>query len=187
MARTFERRRRDGRVVVTLAAREAQLLRWVLDDLAAVVSARDDGEIARRLYPRAYLDPTEEEAEQQWQALVHDDLVRERAGAVAAMIADIDGAEAVSRDRVRATLDDEQQSQWVRVLNDARLALGTVLGVSEDAEPSLPADDPRVELLHLYYWVTALQAELVDLLLDALPESGVDDDPDHRGPPPARS
>ena len=34
--------------------------------------------VTQRLFPRAYLDPTEEEAESQWQELVHDDLVEAR-------------------------------------------------------------------------------------------------------------
>ena len=45
--------------------------------------------------------------------------------------------------------------------NDVRLALGTVLDVSEDMPDELPPDDPRSGHLGVYHWLTYLQDGLV--------------------------
>ena len=42
-------------------------------------------------------------------------------------------------------------------LNDVRLALGTVLDVTEDTPDELPADDPRAPHLAVYHWLTWVQ------------------------------
>ena len=75
--RTFERAR-DGTLVVTLYVQEVELLTMTARDMTTIVEEPPDGEVAERLYPRAYLDPTEEAAQGEFDALVHDDLVRAR-------------------------------------------------------------------------------------------------------------
>ena len=52
---------------------------------AARSQAGRDNAATERLFPRAYLDPTEEDAETEWQAVVHDDLVREKLAALDAV------------------------------------------------------------------------------------------------------
>ncbi len=169
MARTFKRRRRDGALVVTLPDAAIDALDHVLDELAAIVADPPAGEVRDRLFPRAYLDPTEEEAEAQWQALVHDDLVQTRVAAIASVRADLERGSPI-------TLDGEGETRWLTVLNDARLTLGTVLGVSEDELLNYPPDDPRAAGAQLYAFLTALQGDLVDILLSELPATGTDDD-----------
>ena len=104
-----------------------ELLAEVVRQLEEVMRAPEPGVVTDRLFPRAYLDPTEEAAEQEWQSLVHDDLVRERTDALVAMIADIEDATKVKRGEIEIVLDEERANRWCTVLNDARLALGTVL------------------------------------------------------------
>jgi hypothetical protein len=56
---------------------------------------------------------------------------------------------------------------WLRSLNDVRLALGVVLGITEDYEhgfSELDSDDPREAYLHVYDWLTFLQETLVRAL-----------------------
>ena len=49
----------------------------------------------------------------------------------------------IHRGRYELTLDEEQALAWLSVVNDARLALGTRLDVTEDMDLSgLEADDP---------------------------------------------
>jgi hypothetical protein len=160
---------RDGLVTVTLAASEATITEVVLREIErAMASDELDGDTRARLYPRAYLDPTEEEAEQEWQGLVHDDLARARAEAFRAVLADL--TTDAEDDAVVIKLDDERQTQWVSVLNDARLVIGTAIDVTEDDEIDYAPDDPRYAWGELYHWITYLQGELVDVLLDALPD-----------------
>jgi hypothetical protein len=175
MARLFERRRKDGHVVVTLPEDAVTLLKQVVSEVAQVVAAPPEGELKERLYPRAYLDHTEEDAERQWQDLVHDDLVQSRVGAVTSVIADLDDAAATGRDNVEIVLDDDAQTRWLTALNDARLTLGTLLGVSEEEPLEFAADDPRATTAAVYELLGEIQADLVDTMLSGLPKEGSDD------------
>jgi len=175
MMRPFKRRRRDKRLVVTLPEPTAQVLRHVVADLTAVLD-EPSGVVGDRLYPRAYLDPTEETAEETWQSVVHDDLQRARVDAVTAVLADIDGAQAASHGNVEIVLDDEGETRWLTVLNDARLALGTALGVTEDEPLEFPSGDARRPVADVYVLLTMLQGELVEAALSVLPEAGSGED-----------
>ena len=117
-----------------------------------------------RLFPRAYLDPTEEEAESDWQRLVHDDLVSGRRKALASVEGTL-AAATVRRGRFELTLSDEQAQDWLAVLNDARLALGTRLQVTEDLDLSgLDPDDPDTAPYAVYWWLGMLEERLIEVL-----------------------
>jgi Domain of unknown function (DUF2017) len=67
--------------------------------------------------------------------------------------------------RVRLSAGDAQA--WLRSLNDVRLALGVVLGITEDYEheaAGLDPEDPRAAYLHIYDFLTFLQETLVRAL-----------------------
>jgi hypothetical protein len=161
------RRERGGRVVVRLEPIEAETLIAVAADLRAVLEEGNaDDPVARRLFPRAYLDPTEEESETQWEALVHPDLLRSRLDAIGAVTETLRAATPNRKGLVEVDLDEERQGQWLGVLNDARLALGTALDITEDTElDHYAADDPKRGPFLLYSALTALLGELVDVLL----------------------
>ena len=53
---------------------------------------------------------------------------------------------------------------WLGVLNDTRLVLGTRLGVTED-EPDIDLDAPEARSYAVYYWLTGLQGDLIEMLL----------------------
>jgi hypothetical protein len=160
-------RERGGRIVVRLEPIEAETLIAVAADLRATLEEQHaDDPVARRLFPRAYLDPTEEDAETQWEALVHPDLLRSRLDALAALTDSLRAAEPDRKGRLEVELDEERQGQWLGVLNDARLALGTALDVTEDTDLGrFAVDDPQRGAFLLYSALTALQGELVDVLL----------------------
>ena len=153
---------------MTLYAAEVEVLR----DLAAQVDELLAGGLPQhgadpvrdRLFPRAYLDPTEDEAETEFQAMVHADLVRTKGEAVAALVASLDGGRERRGNVLEVRLDPEQVAQWVGALNDLRLALGVALGVAEEM-PEVAPEDPRAPGLELYGWLTYLQGELVEQLL----------------------
>ncbi len=142
-----------------------------LADLAAQLGAVLDGgvpdhgtdPIRDRLFPRAYVDPTEDRAEADFQSVVHDDLVETKTGAITALVADL-GDERDPR-ATSVELDGPGVERWVSALNDIRLAVGISLGIT-DEDHDVPADDPRAAGLDTYDWLTWLQANLVEVLLE---------------------
>jgi hypothetical protein len=95
--------------------------------------------------------------------MVHPDLLRQR----------LDALELVTRSLSRATVNKEWREialtpddvqAWLGVLNDTRLVLGTRLGITEDERP-LDPDDPDARAYAIYYWLSHLQGELIDMLL----------------------
>lgn len=163
-------RNRRGDIELTLDEAEVGLLRELPDELRALYEA-PPGDVARdRLFPRAYLDPTEEAAEQQWEALVHPALLRDRLDALDRLVAALDAAEP-RRGGVRVTLGPDATSGWVAVLNDARLALGTRLGITDETDLRwIGPDDPEGYVKAAYGWLTALQGALVEALLASAPD-----------------
>jgi hypothetical protein len=165
MARRFKRKG-DG-VAVSLPVQEVEILRTVPDQLGEVLRRpRDpDDDVSRRLFPTAYLDPTQEEAEQEWQELVHPELLRERLARLDVVTESL--ARGVERrGSIEVLLSAEEVEAWLGVLNDTRLALGTTLGVTEDADEPTPApDSPEGVAYAMYHWLTWLEGDLVETLL----------------------
>ncbi|HLF40969.1 MAG TPA: DUF2017 family protein [Acidimicrobiia bacterium] len=120
--------------------------------------------VRRRLFPSAYLDPTEEQAESEWQRLVHGDLVDGRRTALETVGRTL--AHARERHgRYQVILSDEEAEAWLAVFNDARLTLGTLLDVSEDMDPSVfDPDDPAAGSFAVYWWLGLVQEHLVAAL-----------------------
>ena len=58
-------------------------------------------------------------------------------------------------------LTEDDAQAWAAAVNDMRLALGTMLGISQDGPQALPPDDPMVGHLDVYQWLTVLQEYLV--------------------------
>jgi len=139
----------------------ARSVRIVLD--APLPPAGD--EAARdRLFPRAYLDPTEDAAELAFQAAVHADLAAGRIAALDGLIADLEGAERV-RGGVRVMLTAERAGAWVGAMNDLRLTLGTRIGVADDEPEYLGPIAADAGDTGLYHWLTGLQEALISYLL----------------------
>jgi hypothetical protein len=187
-ARRFERAK-DGQLIVRLHPEEVALLHRLADELQELFdkseasdapgdSAGGDNEsdqaVLARLFPRAYLDPTEEAAEQEWQRFSNPDLVALRVSALRDLVDSLPVTE--RRDgRVEGKLDEEHVAAWLGVLNDARLAIGTRLGVTEDDDYTARSpDDASYLAWQVYAWLTDLQADLIDVLLGGMPRGGTD-------------
>jgi hypothetical protein len=175
VARRMFKRQRDGTLVATMYEQEVELLAMTARDMVTIVEEPPDGEVRDRLYPRAYLDPTEEKAQGEYDALVHDDLVRSRRTALEVLVAGLEGQSANRRGMVEIALSAEEEMQWLTAVNDARLVIGTALGVTEEGDTDYAPGDPRFEYGVLYSWLTQVHFELVSLLLDEIGESGSDD------------
>jgi Domain of unknown function (DUF2017) len=165
--------RRGDAIVLALSEAERELLMtWVPGQLHAVYDSQGTGDPARsRLFPVAYLDPTEEDAEGEWQALVHPELLRARLDALATVVRALEGAEPRRRGDLVVEMAPDDVAALLGVLNDVRLALGTMLGVTEDSElADLDPDDPAAPTAMIYLWLTHLEGELVDTLLGDMPD-----------------
>jgi hypothetical protein len=152
-----------------------ELLTIVLGDVSTVVAEPPPGPISDRLFQRAYLDPTAEVAEREFQQFVHDDLVTARLSAFTTIVDALERAAPDSRVDVEVTVGPDEEMLWVTALNDARLVIGASLGVGPDDQGEYEPDDPRFELGVVYQWLSMLQGDLVDLLLDEMHDEGSDD------------
>lgn len=164
---------RKGELVARLSGQERRVLMFVCDDLTQLLSdpepesdvpqwARDlglgdmgearstpDDPVVARLLPDAYEDPEKAgefrrltEAGLRARKLAHIEVVREQLG------------------DERIVLTDDAQA-WLAFLADARLAIGTRLGVTEDDDMT-PGADPEY---NLYLYLGYLQQSLVEELM----------------------
>lgn len=153
----------DNTLVVSLAPEEIEVLGDLPAQLRDVLEGPADDPATQRLFPNAYLDPTEEAAESMYEALVQPDLARQRLDAIELVTASFPRAIDAGEWREIA-LTPEEVAAWLGVLNDLRLVLGTRLGITEDTR-TVPSDDPNAVASTIYDWLTYLQGELVEQLL----------------------
>jgi Domain of unknown function (DUF2017) len=171
-------RRRGGLLVAHLSEREAGLLRGMVGQVRDMLGARvasiprdelaeltgitagpttpPDDRVLARLLPDFHRDDTTLSGG--LRALHEPELLAVK-DSVAGVVLDTCPARG---GRVRLT--DEQAQAWLSALNDVRLALGTVLEVTEDMPDELPADDPRAPHLVVYHWLTWVQESLIHAL-----------------------
>lgn len=121
--------RREGEhsFVVELDGGAADLLTHMCDELEALLQT--DSPLLTRLFPPPYGDDAERNAG--YAALATPELIEHRQAALAAVRTVLDA------DRVT----EEQFMAWMRALNDMRLVLGTLLGITEDTGPAEVPDD----------------------------------------------
>jgi hypothetical protein len=102
---------------------------------------------------------------------VHPELLSERFAALEIVTASLDRAAEGRRGDVVADLTPDEVAAWLGVINDARLALGTRLGVTEDLDETWadPAG-PDAAGHAVYAWLTHLQGDLVETLLEDMPD-----------------
>jgi hypothetical protein len=134
------------------------------EDLAAMLGATGpaappDDPVLARLLPDAYRD--DPEAAGEFRRYTEQGLRSGKAAAARTVLATLPA----EGGQVRLGPDDAQA--WLRALNDVRLAIGTVLGVTEDYEDDLAQaswGDPRSAYLEVYHWLGYIQDSLVRAL-----------------------
>lgn len=161
-----------GEIAVLFEPDEVTALRGLGRDLDAILEGGvpDHGvgdPIRGRLFPRAYVDPTEDRAEREFQSVVHDDLVSSKAAAIRSLLAALD-RKPDRKGRVEVTLDPAKIEMWVSAMNDVRLALGVSLGVTEEMPEERANVDGRGPGFATYDWLTYVQGALVDVLLGGM-------------------
>ena len=142
----------------------AAQLGWVDGD----VGISDDPAVAR-LLPDAYDDPDDA---REFRRFTENDLRQSKLQHAMTVVEEIER----SGEKVAVTSTDS----WLGLLNDARIAIGTRIQISEDNHEELaelPDDDPRSGLFHVYDWLTFLQESLVRCMDPALYGFSDDDVP----------
>ena len=162
-------RRKGSHCVATFAVDEVRVLRKVAGEVVALLTdGMDHGDpVVSRLFPDIYPDRPEDS--QEFRQYTESDLKTgkiDQAGAILAALPDEGEGE--------VRLDGEAAEAWLRAINDARLAMGTRLGISAETDLSEELDeailaDPsssRVFQLSVYAYLGYLQ----ESLLNSLPE-----------------
>jgi hypothetical protein len=145
------KRTRKGQYQLRLPPEERDLLRGLPGQLRELIGTDDPS--LRRLFPPAYKDDPELEAE--YRHFMADDLVASHQRALDVM------EETIDADQV----DEDQLVGWLGALNDLRLVLGTRLDVTEDMyEREMDPDDPRAPAFAVYSYLGWLQEQVVDAL-----------------------
>lgn len=157
MNRTFQARKGGG-VDASLSRAETDLIVEIARQLRTALEADVPDESMRRLFPPAYEDDLS--AQDEFERFTSDDLRRERLRAIDGVIDVFERA----RGR-RQSLDEEQASQLLGVLNNARLTMGTRLDVTENLEESYArADERHAAALHVYEYLGWLEEQLIAAL-----------------------
>ncbi len=118
-----------------------------------------DDPILARLLPDAYNDDPEASAE--FRRYTEESLRSGKINSAQAVLASLPagGGEVV--------LSEPQCQQWLRTLNDVRLALGTLLGITEDNQDLIEdfsLDEPPSAEIVAYQWLSELQDSLINAL-----------------------
>ena len=156
MTRRRIERQRDGTIRLRLPAEERDVLRALPGQLRELLGTDDPSLV--RLFPPAYAE--DREADDEYGALVRDELREDRLDALRVVEATLDAER----------LDEKQLAAWLDALESLRLVLGTQLDVTEetyahDLDPSHPA----APALALYGYLSWLQEQAVEALSAGLP------------------
>ena len=146
------KRRRDGSIELRLSEEEAAVLAHVTGQLREALVTDTDAPALRRLFPPAYVEDEEKEAG--FRALARDELLEARLAA----LDEVDAALAEPR------MDADRAGSFMRSCNALRLVLGTRLDVSEDDDVRVDPDDPDAPVWGLYYFLSSLVGEMVEVL-----------------------
>jgi hypothetical protein len=103
--------------------------------------------LIRRLFPVAYPDDEEKEAE--YQRLMREELVASRLSAIDSVIRTIEPANAT------ALLDEGETIALMQSINAIRLVLGSMLGITDDdsADAADETDSPEHHLYDFLSWL----------------------------------
>lgn len=155
-----------GGVRIRLSARERSLLASLPGQLRPLLSGQAEaGAVRDRLFPRAY-EGADEESE--YRDLVGESLVEERIERLEAFASTLDAGHG-GRLGWTVELSSDEAHAWLSALNDARLTLGVLLGITEESQwEGGPAhDDPSAVALYYLGW---LQEQLLAALMSSLDE-----------------
>ena len=130
---------------ITLDTEERALLVRLMGELRALLTGPDDNELLRRLFPVAY--PEDEEKEAEYQRLMREELVTSRLSAIDSVISVLEPDHGL--------LDELQTTAFMQSINAIRLVLGSMLGITDDESADLAEDalSPEHQLYDFLSWL----------------------------------
>ena len=137
----------EGGWRINLDNEERALLMRLMGELQALLTGPDDNELIRRLFPVAY--PEDDEKEAEYQRLMREELVTSRLAAIDSVNQAIEPANA------NELLDEGATIAFMQSINATRLVLGSMLGITDD-ESADAADDTDSPEHHLYDFLSWL-------------------------------
>jgi hypothetical protein len=160
-------RRSGPDYVATFREDEVRVLRKVAEEVVGLLTEGFDHDdpVVGRLFPDVYPDAPRESAD--FRRFTEGDLKTlkiDQAGAILAALPEEGGGE--------VRLDPEAAEAWLRALNDARLALGIRLDITDDTLLDMEFDEavredpasPRVFQLSVYSYLGYLQDSLLSAI-----------------------
>ena len=150
--RPIQMKGRD-RFVINLGDDERSVIRFTCEELLG--SLDGDDPMLRRVFPVGHA--TDTALDDEYQSLVHDDLVSTRREILTRV-----AGSAFATEIDRSTLED-----WMVGINTVRLVLGTRLDIGEDEPFVIDDDDPEMPARVLYGYLGGL----LELVVDALSRS----------------
>ncbi|MFD5078412.1 DUF2017 domain-containing protein [Streptomyces sp. NPDC058371] len=136
--------------------------------------------VLHRLFPDAYSGPdveanSREQADEQrahsaeFRRFTENDLRAGKRDNALAVIRSLDALTPGGDGGAVLKLSAEQSEQWLRSLNDLRLAIGSRLDLVDEQDTDLlyrlPDEDPRKPMVMAYLWLGGLQETLVETLM----------------------
>ncbi len=131
---------------ITLDAEERNLLIRLMGELGALMTGPEDNELLLRLFPVAY--PEDDEKEAEYQRLMREELVTSRLSAIESV------TDALDPQRTEP-MNEGETIAFLQSINAIRLVLGTMLGITDD-ETADDADDgitPEHQLYDFLSWL----------------------------------
>lgn len=142
---------------LSLDEQEAGILRSLTAEMRLLLEADvpPGDDVMKRLFPPAHDDPVEQQA---YEELVGDELRRVKREGLAVVERALSAEGAVD-----VVLSEENVDEWLRLLNDLRLAIGTRLEV-DDTKMEKPFDphDPEAPALSVLHWLGWLQGAMLE-------------------------
>lgn len=147
---------------LSLDEQEAGILRELSHEMRLLLEAdvppQDD--VMQRLFPKAHDDEREQKS---YEELVGAELRRVKMEALATVERGLSGGGAAV-----VELTGEEVDEWLRLLNDLRLAIGTRLQVDDSKmEKPFDATDPEAPALSVLHWLGWLQGTMLEEMNDA--------------------
>lgn len=149
---------------LSLDEQEAGILRGLTKEMRLLLQADvpPEDKVMQRLFPPAHEDEREQ---QSYDDLVGAELRRVKIEALETVERVLTGDAGISVD-----LSLEEVDEWLRLLNDLRLAIGTRLQVDDSKmEKPFDPDDPEAPALSVLHWLGWLQGTMLEEMSVDLP------------------
>jgi hypothetical protein len=157
----------EGGWTAWIATSDSFSLEKLPDQLRPILEAPDFSDaVVSRLFPRAYT--TDPDAEEEYQRLLRQDLVRQKLNALQAFERTVESAKKIDTQIgtvLVIKLSDEDLALWLGFLHDMRTVLGTCLDISDDDwHQSFSPEDPNAMEWVTLEWLSYLEENILDAL-----------------------